>query len=107
MPPTSIKSVPENGLLGEPLAPWTYACTELHDLEYEKLFLSRWQFVGHCSEIPNPGDYLTQDIGRDNIIVMRDKVDELRAFLNVCRHRASRLLEGSGNCGKLYDGMLD
>ena len=99
MPPTSIKSVPENGLLGEPLAPWTYACTELHDLEYEKLFLSRWQFVGHCTEIPNPGDYLTQDIGRDNIIVMRDKVDELRAFLNVCRHRASRLLEGSGNCG--------
>lgn len=99
MQPSSVKNIPSDRLAGEPLAPWTYACPELHGLEYEKLFLSRWQFAGHCTEIVNAGDYLTQDIGRDSILVMRDKVGELRAFLNVCRHRASRLLAGPGNCG--------
>jgi phenylpropionate dioxygenase-like ring-hydroxylating dioxygenase large terminal subunit len=41
---------------------------------------------------------MTSDIGRDNVVVIRDKSNELRAFLNVCRHRASRIFEGSGTC---------
>lgn len=84
--------------LGAPLAPWTYSNPELFELEYEAFFLRRWQFVGHVNEVTGQGDYVTADIGRDNVFVLRGKDDKLRAFLNVCRHRASRVLEGSGSC---------
>lgn len=80
------------------MAPWTYANPELFELEYDAFFLQRWQFVGHISEVPEIGDYISADIGRDNVVVLRGKDKKLRAFLNVCRHRASRLLQGSGTC---------
>jgi len=81
-----------------PLAAWTYSNAELFELEYEAFFLERWQFVGHVNQVPAPGDYMTVDIGRDNVVVIRDKDHSLRAFLNVCRHRGSRLLDGRGSC---------
>lgn len=93
-----IRSIDSGKPLGSPLAPWTYTNPELFELEYEALFLERWQFVGHVNDIPNSGDYMTSDIGRDNVVVLRDKAGELRAFLNVCRHRASRIFEGNGSC---------
>ncbi|MDH4110601.1 MAG: Rieske 2Fe-2S domain-containing protein, partial [Gammaproteobacteria bacterium] len=95
---TAIESIDNNGKLGKPLAPWTYKNPELFELEYEAMFLMRWQFVGHVSDVPGIGDYLTCDIGRDNVIVLRGKDKKLRAFMNVCRHRASRILEGTGTC---------
>ena len=81
-----------------PLAAWTYSNAELFELEYEAFFLNRWQFVGHVNQLAQPGDFMTADIGRDNVIVIRDKDGDLKAFLNVCRHRGSRLLEGHGSC---------
>lgn len=96
-----IQAVPENGPRGKPLSPWTYSNPELFELEYEALFLKRWQFAGHVSDVPEAGDFIAVDIGRDNIVVMRQEDNQLRAFLNVCRHRASRLLSGSGNCRRI------
>ena len=84
--------------MGQPLAPWTYANQEVFNLEYETLFLSRWQLVGHVNDVPGIGDFMTLDIGRDSVVVLRGKDHELRAFLNVCRHRASRIFEESGTC---------
>ena len=83
---------------GRPLAPWTYTNPEFFELDYDAFFLRRWQFVGHANDVREAGDYLTHDIGRDNVVVIRGKDNQLRAFKNVCRHRASRLLQGSGNC---------
>ena len=93
-----IESIEDEAQIGEPLAPWTYKNSELFELEYEALFLKRWQFVGHVSDVPNVGDYMTAAIGGDNVVVLRGKDKELRAFLNVCRHRASRIFEGTGTC---------
>ena len=87
-----------NATPGRPLAPWTYTNAELLELEYATLFLRRWQFVGHINDVPGAGDYITSDIGRDSVVVLRDKEGELRAFLNVCRHRASRIFTDQGNC---------
>ena len=95
---TQIKSIDSDAQPGNPLAPWTYTNAELFELEYEELFLKRWQFVGHVNDVPDVGDYFTSDIGRDNVVVLRGKDLTLRAFLNVCRHRASRIFDGAGTC---------
>jgi phenylpropionate dioxygenase-like ring-hydroxylating dioxygenase large terminal subunit len=97
--PQHPQSLPDLQTTGEALPTWTYANEELLDLEYEEFFLKGWQMVGHVCDLQQPGDYLTFDMWRDSVIVMRGKDQVLRAFLNVCRHRASRLLDGRGNCG--------
>lgn len=55
--------------------------------------------MGHENEPQGPGDFVTLDLWRDSVLVVRCKDGTLRAFLNICRHRASRLLDGRENCG--------
>ncbi len=93
-----ITSIDRSAAPVEPLSPWTYQNQELFELEYETMFLRRWQFVGHVNDLPEAGSYVSAEIGRDSVVVVRDKSGALRAFLNVCRHRASRIFEGTGTC---------
>jgi phenylpropionate dioxygenase-like ring-hydroxylating dioxygenase large terminal subunit len=55
------------------------------------LLLNRWTCVGHASEIPKSGDYLTAELGLESAIVARQANGEIRAMANVCRHRGSRV----------------
>jgi phenylpropionate dioxygenase-like ring-hydroxylating dioxygenase large terminal subunit len=64
--------------------------------EREAIFYRTWQLAGHVSQLAVPGDYLTLEVGEESVIVLRDGTGELRAFYNVCQHRAHRLLEGAG-----------
>jgi phenylpropionate dioxygenase-like ring-hydroxylating dioxygenase large terminal subunit len=80
------------------LPAWTYRNPELLELEYERAILPSWQFVCHENQLREPGDYATLELMRDPILVLRDEGGALRAFLNVCRHRGTRLLDGSGSC---------
>lgn len=59
--------------------------------ELERIFYSRWLCVGRVEQIPNTGDYFTQQIGDESVIIVRDSNQEVRAFYNVCRHRGTRL----------------
>ena len=56
-----------------------------------------WQFAGHVSQVASPGDYFTFEMAGERLFIMRGKDGELRAFYNVCQHRAHHLLSGSGN----------
>jgi len=94
-----VEPLPSLERTGEALPTWTYASEELLDLEYEALFVKSWQMVGHVCAVPKPGDFITFDLWRDSVVVVRGKDRVIRAFLNICRHRASRLLDGKGNCG--------
>ena len=85
--------------LGPILPVWTYSSAELAEVEYERLIRPSWQFVCHVNQVRRAGDFATLDLGRESVIVVRDRADRLNAFMNVCRHRAARLLDGSGNCG--------
>ncbi len=82
------------------LEPRHYRDPEITELEERRIFARSWQLVGHLSRLPNAGDYLTSSAGSQPVLVLRDEHGELRAFRNVCRHRGSRLLSGSGQCGK-------
>ena len=82
------------------LAPHLYRDPRVHEAELARVIERSWQLAGHVNRVSEPGDYITVQVGTQPVLVMRDKEGELRAFRNVCRHRGSRLLSGSGNCGK-------
>ena len=64
---------------------------EIYDLELERIFARCRLFVGHESQLPNPGDFITTYMGEDPIIVSRDGDGKLGAFINMCRHRGNRV----------------
>ncbi len=80
------------------LPAWTYRHPEMTRLELERLIKPSWQIVCHINSIPKAGDYITLDIGPESVVAVRDSHGEIRAFHNVCRHRGTRILDGTGNC---------
>jgi len=64
---------------------------ELFELEMKHIFEGNWVFVAHESQIPNPNDYFSTYIGRQPVMINRDKNGELHAFLNSCTHRGATL----------------
>lgn len=81
---------------------WIYRDPEFFELEKRSIFRTSWQLVCHSNDIPEVGDYHRFDLLGESVVTVRGKDSKLRSFHNVCRHRASRLLDGQkGNCGKL------
>ena len=75
-----------------------YRDPAIYERERERIFLNHWLYVGHHSQIPAPGDYFQFEIDRESIIVARGEDGEIRALVNVCRHRGSRVCrEARGN----------
>lgn len=60
---------------------------DLFALELDRIYSKTWQFVGHESEVPDPGDYVQRRMGRDRVIMVRSEDGVVRVFLNTCRHR--------------------
>jgi phenylpropionate dioxygenase-like ring-hydroxylating dioxygenase large terminal subunit len=77
--------------------PWSwYSDPEILRREQERIFRSAWQYVGHDGMVPEPGDRFAAAAGDVPALVVRDE-ETVRAFLNVCRHRGSQLVDGAGN----------
>jgi choline monooxygenase len=64
--------------------------------EREKIFSKTWQPVGHAADVAEPGTFFTCEIDERPLVVARDARGELRAFYNVCRHRAGPVALGKG-----------
>lgn len=64
---------------------------ELFELEMKHLFESNWVYLAHESQIPDNNDYYTTSIGRQPIIITRDKQGELHAVINACAHKGAML----------------
>jgi choline monooxygenase len=89
------------------LASRFYTDPAVLDVEMARIFRKTWQFVGTlaqvCGEvngvqrtIADPETFFTADVAGEPIVVVRDKAGTLRAFSNVCRHRAGPIASGSG-----------
>src|SRR5437868_1467871 len=63
----------------------------IHREELERLFARAWLFVGHESQIPNPGDFVVSGMGEESVILCRDRAGEVHVFLNSCRHRGMKV----------------
>lgn len=83
--------------LASTLIPDAYTSQAFFDIERERVFSASWVAVGCASEVEAPGDVIVSEVAGRSIIVTRNNDGEIRAFHNVCRHRATRLLdEGCG-----------
>ncbi|MGO9884486.1 MAG: aromatic ring-hydroxylating oxygenase subunit alpha [Solirubrobacteraceae bacterium] len=98
METTAPPTVPTVDVSGTALEPRLYIDPSLLEAEQELIFERTWQLAGHVSQLPKPGSYLTARAGTQPVLVVRDEDQQLRAFKNICRHRGSRLLSGSGQC---------
>jgi phenylpropionate dioxygenase-like ring-hydroxylating dioxygenase large terminal subunit len=79
-----------------------YASDAIFKADMDQVISKKWLLAGHVSRIPNKGDYFLFRIGSEQIIIIREKADNVRAFFNVCRHRGSTICQAeSGNAPRL------
>src|SRR5438128_274708 len=68
-----------------------YTAAEVLEKEMECLFSRTWLYVGHASQIPQPGDFFTATLLDENVLVVRSQAGSVNAYYDVCRHRGSRI----------------
>ena len=98
-----MNAVPENGAArnfqAQTLPGWCYNNAEFHELERQELMLGTWILACHQNEVKAAGDYYAVEAFGERAVVIRDADGTLRAFYNVCRHRAHALVTGQqGSC---------
>ena len=79
---------------------WIYHDPEYFAVEMDRLIRPAWQIVCHEGEIKEAGAWRTLDYLGESVIAIRGGDGVVRAFANVCRHRGSRLVDGTGGCSK-------
>lgn len=77
-------------------ASW-YLDPAIYDLEMERIFARTWQVAARLDQLAKPGDYVAADVAGEPIVVVRDGQNELKAYFNVCPHRAGIVARGAGN----------
>lgn len=79
-----------------PLPRSWYLDADHFQFEMAAVFGRAWLPAAHGTDLAEPGSYLTTTVGGHEIFLVRDRAGDIRAFHNVCQHRAHRLLDGSG-----------
>lgn len=97
-----VPSILETYRPGHTLPSAFYNSAEMFDIDLEVFFQKHWIVAGVTADIPEAGDVRVVDIGKASVLLLRDDDMEVRAFLNVCRHRGARLVsEEKTSVGRL------
>src|SRR5438552_2463296 len=96
------ESLPDFAVDADIARAWTlpaalYTDAAVYEAERERMFAHTWQVAGRHEEAAKPGDYFTTEIAGEPLLICRDGEHKLRAFYNVCRHRAGPPAEGCGS----------
>ena len=83
---TSLVDI-KNGLISREI----FVNDDLYQQEQEQVFARAWLFIGHESQIPESGDYVTSCMGEESVILTRDRERQIHVFLNTCRHRGMKV----------------
>ena len=68
-----------------------YVSPAVFELEMARIFARAWLFVGHASQIPAPGDFITTRVCRQPVIMSRDEDGEIHLLFNRCTHRGAQV----------------
>jgi 3-phenylpropionate/trans-cinnamate dioxygenase alpha subunit len=79
-----------------------YSDPEIFELEMERIFGRAWLFLCHETQIPNAGDFFQSVMGRDNVLVVRQKDGTVRALLNTCAHRGNAVCRAEEGNAKSF-----
>jgi phenylpropionate dioxygenase-like ring-hydroxylating dioxygenase large terminal subunit len=74
-----------------------YTDPAIFAVEQKGLLARTWQFACHSSDVADPGDYCAFDIAGESLFAIRGRDGNVRAFYNVCQHRAHQLVQGKGS----------
>lgn len=85
----AIQDIPEEGIIRANRTIFTDE--DLFELEMKYIFEGNWVYLAHESQIPEIGDYFTTTIGRQPVVITRDKEGELNCLINACSHRGAML----------------
>jgi phenylpropionate dioxygenase-like ring-hydroxylating dioxygenase large terminal subunit len=80
-----------------------YLSGEIFALEQKHFFANTWNYVGHASQVPNAGDYVTVDVAGRPLVMVRGDDGAVRVLYNRCAHKGTPLVsERSGNTGRFF-----
>ena len=80
-----------------------YISPEVFELEQDHFFANTWNYIGHDSQLPKPGDYLSADLAGRPLMAVRHTDGSVRVMMNRCAHKGSRLVSAPcGNTGKFF-----
>lgn len=85
----SVEEQPENGIYR--VNRQIFTDEEIFELEMKYIFEGNWVYLAHESQIPEIGDYFTTYIGRQPVVISRDKEGQLHCLINACAHRGAML----------------
>ena len=86
---------------GTTLPPHWYTDADVFRAEMQSVFGRSWQFACHVASLAKPGDMVPVRCGDIPVVVVRDKEGELRAYINVCRHRGHEVVLEPCNRGTM------
>ena len=76
-----------------------YTDPEIFDLEMERIWAKTWIYIGHESQVPDKGNYITLNYGRMPVVMVRDNDNVVHVLHNRCGHKGAKLVDKS--CGKI------
>jgi len=80
-----------------------YTDPEIFRLEMERLWSRTWIYVGHTSQVPQAGDFITLDIAAQPVIMVRHTDGSVRLLMNRCAHKGTKVVgDLAGNTGKTF-----
>src|SRR5215831_11197122 len=78
-----------------------YTDPHWHQVDLQEILSKTWRWVCHAEKLRRPGSFVAVEIAGKPIVIVRDREGTLRAFYNVCKHRAHKLLSGEGSTTKI------
>ena len=87
-----------------------FTSNEILDWEHNEIFDKCWLYLGHSSEIDEPGTYVSREIAGRELIFNRDVNGQVHAFFNACPHRGAKICAEKSGQGRnffcLYHGWM-
>ena len=92
-PIPTLDTWPEQTIRGHSIPGSRYTCRDFMENEWESMWTRVWLLLGREAELPVPGDWQMEPVGREEILMVRQQDHSIKAFFNVCQHRGNPLVD--------------